>query len=131
MRMDLISKGRNGTDNGWIQFTHVRIPRSHMLMKYTKGNMNVMLMISLSFRTSQRTSLAATRLWCAYSRSSRHGGRFFQHVQESLDHCSTLCLCAKTIWRKRKRTRNQDYGLYHSSRTSYAFISSNSKPTFL
>lgn len=28
--------GRHGIDNGWIQFTHVRIPRSHMLMKYTK-----------------------------------------------------------------------------------------------
>jgi acyl-CoA oxidase len=28
--------GRNGIDNGWVQFTHVRIPRSYMLMKYTK-----------------------------------------------------------------------------------------------
>jgi len=28
--------GRHGIDNGWIQFTHVRIPRSHMLMKHTK-----------------------------------------------------------------------------------------------
>ncbi|RKO83474.1 acyl-CoA dehydrogenase/oxidase C-terminal, partial [Blyttiomyces helicus] len=28
--------GRHGTDNGWIQFTHVRIPRSYMLMKHTK-----------------------------------------------------------------------------------------------
>lgn len=28
--------GRHGTDNGWIQFTNVRIPRSHMLMKHTK-----------------------------------------------------------------------------------------------
>lgn len=28
--------GRDGIDNGWIQFTHVRIPRSHMLMKHTK-----------------------------------------------------------------------------------------------
>ena len=31
-------QGRAGTDNGWIQFTNVRIPRSHMLMKHTKGN---------------------------------------------------------------------------------------------
>ncbi|TPX56083.1 acyl-CoA oxidase [Powellomyces hirtus] len=30
--------GRHGTDNGYIQFTHVRIPRSHMLMKHTKVN---------------------------------------------------------------------------------------------
>ncbi|KAJ3379045.1 fatty-acyl coenzyme A oxidase [Lobulomyces angularis] len=28
--------GRHGTDNGWIQFTYLRIPRSHMLMKHTK-----------------------------------------------------------------------------------------------
>lgn len=32
--------GRHGTDNGWIQFTNVRIPRSHMLMKYTKVKRN-------------------------------------------------------------------------------------------
>lgn len=28
--------GRNGIDNGWIQFTNVRIPRENMLMKHTK-----------------------------------------------------------------------------------------------
>jgi len=28
--------GRNGLDNGWIQFTNVRIPRENMLMKYAK-----------------------------------------------------------------------------------------------
>ncbi|KAJ2289942.1 fatty-acyl coenzyme A oxidase, partial [Coemansia sp. RSA 2706] len=28
--------GRDQIDNGWIRFTHVRIPRSHMLMKHTK-----------------------------------------------------------------------------------------------
>jgi acyl-CoA oxidase len=28
--------GRHGVDNGWIQFTNVRVPRSHMLMKHTK-----------------------------------------------------------------------------------------------
>jgi acyl-CoA oxidase len=28
--------GRDGIDNGWIQFTHVRIPRSYMLMKHAK-----------------------------------------------------------------------------------------------
>ncbi|KAH9249269.1 hypothetical protein BASA81_012996 [Batrachochytrium salamandrivorans] len=28
--------GRHGIDNGWIQFTHVRIPRLHMLMKHSK-----------------------------------------------------------------------------------------------
>ncbi|KAI8819816.1 acyl-CoA dehydrogenase/oxidase C-terminal [Fimicolochytrium jonesii] len=30
--------GRDGVDNGYIQFTHVRIPRSYMLMKHTKVN---------------------------------------------------------------------------------------------
>jgi acyl-CoA oxidase len=28
--------GRNGIDNGWIQFTYVRIPRDLLLMRYTK-----------------------------------------------------------------------------------------------
>lgn len=28
--------GRNGIDNGWIQFTSVRVPRTNMLMRYTK-----------------------------------------------------------------------------------------------
>jgi acyl-CoA oxidase len=28
--------GRDGIDNGWIQFSHVRIPRLYMLMKHTK-----------------------------------------------------------------------------------------------
>ncbi|KAJ3098361.1 fatty-acyl coenzyme A oxidase [Phlyctochytrium bullatum] len=28
--------GRHGVDNGWIQFTHVRVPRSHLLQKHTK-----------------------------------------------------------------------------------------------
>ncbi|KAJ3302637.1 fatty-acyl coenzyme A oxidase [Kappamyces sp. JEL0829] len=28
--------GRHGIDNGWIQFTYVRVPRSHMLMKHSK-----------------------------------------------------------------------------------------------
>lgn len=28
--------GRDGIDNGWIQFTYVRIPRAYMLMKYTQ-----------------------------------------------------------------------------------------------
>lgn len=28
--------GRDGIDNGYIQFTYVRVPRSHMLMKHTQ-----------------------------------------------------------------------------------------------
>lgn len=28
--------GRDGVDNGWIQFTNVRIPREYLLMRYTK-----------------------------------------------------------------------------------------------
>lgn len=28
--------GRDGIDNGYIQFTYVRVPRAHMLMKYTQ-----------------------------------------------------------------------------------------------
>ena len=28
--------GRNGIDNGWIQFSHVRIPRTYMLMRHAK-----------------------------------------------------------------------------------------------
>ena len=33
--------GRNGIDNGWIQFTNVRIPRTNLLMKYTKVSRDV------------------------------------------------------------------------------------------
>ena len=28
--------GRNGLDNGWIQFSHVRVPKTNMLMKWAK-----------------------------------------------------------------------------------------------
>ena len=28
--------GRYGIDNGWIQFNHVRVPRTNMLMRYSK-----------------------------------------------------------------------------------------------
>lgn len=28
--------GRDGIDNGWIQFSNVRVPRQHMLMRYAK-----------------------------------------------------------------------------------------------
>ncbi|RIA93753.1 hypothetical protein C1645_690450 [Glomus cerebriforme] len=28
--------GRNGLDNGWIQFSHIRIPRTNMMMKWAK-----------------------------------------------------------------------------------------------
>ena len=28
--------GRDGIDNGYIQFTHVRVPRAHMLMRHTQ-----------------------------------------------------------------------------------------------
>ncbi len=27
-------RGSDGTDNGWLQFDHVRVPRNHMLMKW-------------------------------------------------------------------------------------------------
>lgn len=39
--------GRNAIDNGWIQFTHVRIPRTHMLMKYTKVSPEVISLTTL------------------------------------------------------------------------------------
>jgi acyl-CoA oxidase len=29
-------RGRNGLDNGWIEFDHFRIPRTHMLMKWSQ-----------------------------------------------------------------------------------------------
>jgi acyl-CoA oxidase len=32
--------GRHGLDNGWIQASHVRIPRENMLMKWTKVESN-------------------------------------------------------------------------------------------
>ncbi|GAA6009547.1 hypothetical protein JCM10207_003821 [Rhodosporidiobolus poonsookiae] len=32
--------GRDGIDNGWIQFTNVRIPRAYMLMKHTQVTRN-------------------------------------------------------------------------------------------
>ena len=37
--------GRRGLDNGWISFDNVRIPRDHMMMKWTtvdeEGNLSV------------------------------------------------------------------------------------------
>ena len=32
--------GRNGLDNGWLQFNHVRVPHSAMLCKYSSGSRN-------------------------------------------------------------------------------------------
>ncbi len=32
--------GRDGIDNGWIQFTNVRVPRQYLLQKYTKVDRN-------------------------------------------------------------------------------------------
>lgn len=32
--------GRNAIDNGWIQFTFVRIPRANMLMRFTQVSKN-------------------------------------------------------------------------------------------
>lgn len=45
--------GRDGIDNGWIQFTNVRIPRQYMLMKYSKvdreGNVTEPPLAQLSY----------------------------------------------------------------------------------
>lgn len=45
--------GRAGIDNGWIQFSNVRIPRSNMLMRWAKvdreGNLTESPMIQLSY----------------------------------------------------------------------------------
>lgn len=45
--------GRNGIDNGWMQFTHVRIPRANLLMRYTKvtreGSVTLSPLQQLSF----------------------------------------------------------------------------------
>lgn len=35
--------GRNGIDNGWIQFTFVRVPRSALLNKYTQVSRSVLV----------------------------------------------------------------------------------------
>ena len=35
--------GRNAIDNGWIQFTQVRIPRTNMLMRYTQVSREVLI----------------------------------------------------------------------------------------
>lgn len=45
--------GRNGIDNGWIQFTHFHIPRTNLLMRYTKvfrdGKVELSPLAQLSF----------------------------------------------------------------------------------
>lgn len=45
--------GRQGTDNGWIQFTHVRIPRPNMLMRYchvdSDGNVTEPMMAQMAY----------------------------------------------------------------------------------
>lgn len=45
--------GRDGVDNGWVQFTNVRVPRQFMLMKYTKvdreGNVTQPPLAQLSY----------------------------------------------------------------------------------
>ncbi|ORX68273.1 acyl-CoA oxidase [Linderina pennispora] len=56
--------GRDQIDNGWIRFTYVRIPRSHMLMKHTKvtkaGDGRVS-MVSDSANVAKRALTIATR----------------------------------------------------------------------
>nr|AJD87363.1 hypothetical protein 3 [Blastobotrys adeninivorans] len=64
--------GRDGIDNGWVQFTHVRIPRQYMLMRYTKvdseGNVTQPPLDQLSYGAliGGRVSMAVdSSLWAA------------------------------------------------------------------
>ena len=84
--------GRDGIDNGWIQFTNVRIPRGYMLQKHTKvsrggevvepklqqlvsyssklkilynGGMPIFFLVTYNFPFLD--------LWCSSSRSCCHG----------------------------------------------------------
>jgi len=41
MTDDVSKIARNGLDNGWIQFTNVRIPRENMLMKWAQVSPDV------------------------------------------------------------------------------------------
>jgi hypothetical protein len=47
------SLARNRLDNGWIQFTQVRIPRENMLMKWAQLSRDVRLSTSTHVRTHE------------------------------------------------------------------------------
>jgi acyl-CoA oxidase len=48
--------GRNGLDNGWIQFNHVRVPRKHMLQRWASVSREGV------FKPSPNPSIAYTAL---------------------------------------------------------------------
>ena len=95
--------GRDGIDNGWIQFTNVRIPRTNLLMKHTKVSRQVSNFVQVcqhsynlkrqrsKLNTSQgrrqRAPAGTAHVWCAYSRTRCNGRRLWKHVETRAHYC--------------------------------------------
>lgn len=114
--------GRHGIDNGWIQFTHVRVPRSHMLMRYTKVNRQGVVsepplaQLAYGALIQGRVSMIAGRI----TNHAEIIKRFGNVCKKGIGHCNSICFCETTIWSKEGSTRNKDSRLHYSPTSSYA-----------
>lgn len=102
-------QGRHGLDNGWIQFTHVRIPRENMLMRWATvspdGTYKALKNQAVAYGTligerlvSVHINLFSNILAIQYWLSWHSAGRNLKLRWASNNHCSSICCSSTSRW---------------------------------